>query len=375
MSVGAAVFLASTGAAVYILFLYPLLLRFWPGRPAGDITPRLPGDLPSVSVILAVRNGEQWIRRKLESIAGLDYDETKMQVIVASDGSTDGTERAVREFTARPIELLVLPPGGKASAINAALERATNDILFFTDVRQDLDPAALKELVRLFEDPQVGVASGELIIRSGDTVEERNVGLYWEYEKWFRKQHSRIDSVMGATGAIYAMRRRLARPLPPFTILDDVYLPMAAFFQGYRILFSDRALAYDVPTALDSEFRRKVRTQAGVYQLLGQYPELLGPRNRMWIHFVSHKLGRLLLPFLLIAIAVSSAFLSPAAATAAIAAQAVFYGLALLDPVLPRPLKPVSSVIRTFVVLLAAALVAASILFRSAESFWRPSAR
>src|SRR5205085_1070151 len=105
-------------------------------------------------------------------------------------------------------------------------------------------------------------------------------------------------SIPGATGCIYAMRRNLAVPLPSGVLLDDVFLPFAAFFKGFRLILEPAAKAYDSPTSLDTEFRRKVRTQAGVYQLLRYYPQLLGPGNRMWLDFCSHKLGRLALPWL-----------------------------------------------------------------------------
>ena len=175
------------------------------------------------------------------------------------------------------IEFLAVPKGGKAAALNAALARATGEILFFTDVRQQLHPDSLANLVACFADPQVGVASGELVIRDGTGLEEASVGLYWKYEKWIRKQLSRLDSVMGATGCIYAMRRELAAPLPEGTLNDDMYLPLGAFFRGYRVILDDSALAFDYPTPLASEFRRKVRTLAGVYQIVGSLSGAAGP--------------------------------------------------------------------------------------------------
>jgi hypothetical protein len=216
--------------------------------------------------------------------------------------------------------------------------------------------------------------SGELVIRPGDTTEKKSVGLYWEYEKWIRKRHSQIDSVLGATGAIYMMRRALASPLPPGTLLDDVHLPFQAFFRGYRLLWTEEARAYDEPVALEAEFRRKVRTLAGVYQLIGRFPALLGPRNRMWIHFLSHKFARLLLPYALAAMAVSSFFLGPFWSPLAVTGQGLFYGLALADPWVPRrlALKRLSSTARLFVTLMAAALCAASILFSRSKDFWGP---
>src|SRR5262249_53333127 len=149
---------------------------------------------------------------------------------------------------------------------------------------------------------------------------------------WIRKSLSAIDSVPGATGAVYAMRRKLARPMPANTLLDDVYLPMGAFLAGYRIVLDDSAIAYDYPNSLKSEFRRKVRTLAGVYQLIAMFPALLGPANRMWIHFVSHKLGRLLLPFALLGLLICSFGLPAPLRHAAPFLQAAFYAVAALDP-------------------------------------------
>jgi cellulose synthase/poly-beta-1,6-N-acetylglucosamine synthase-like glycosyltransferase len=326
----------------------------------------------SVSVILPVRNGEKWLARKLESIFSLNYPRERLQVIVISDGSTDNTVNIARRFIG--VEVVSIPPSGKAVALNHGIERSRNEILFFTDVRQDLEPVSLQALTDAFDDPEVGVATGELIIRKGHTTEEENVGLYWRYEKWIRKRHSQIDSVLGATGAIYAIRRNLARRLRPNTLLDDVYLPIAAFLDGYRIVFVEDARAYDVPTGLDAEFRRKMRTQAGLYQLIYHLPQLLGPGNRMWTHFLSHKVGRALLPFLLMVMLFSSFFLPSPWAFPVAAIQIAFYAIAALDRFVPEgfPLKRVSSLARTFVVLMAAAACAPTILFRPTETFWKP---
>jgi biofilm PGA synthesis N-glycosyltransferase PgaC len=296
-----------------------------------------------------------------------------VEIIVISDGDTMATEAIVRGFAARAnLQLIALPHGGKAAALNAGIARATGEILFFTDVRQQLDRESLANLVECFADPEVGAASGELIIRQGSGTEEASVGLYWKYEKWIRKQLTRVDSVLGATGCIYAMRTELASRLPEGTLVDDMYLPLAAFFRGYRVILDDSALAYDYPTQLASEFRRKVRTLAGVYQIVGQYPALLGLRNRMWIHFVSHKLARLLMPWALIAALLASLGQAQPWKPYALGVQAVAYGLALADSLLPdrNPLKRITAPLRTFVVLMAAALCAVSILFVPARVLW-----
>ena len=285
--------------------------------------------------------------------------------------------RTKRSGTSRAsgVELLRIERSGKAAAINAGLERCRGDIVFFTDVRQQLAPDSLQRLVACFADPEVGVVSGELMIREPNMRQEADIGLYWRYEKWIRRQQSRIDSVLGATGCIYAMRRELAAPLPADTLVDDMHLPLVAFFRGYRIILVD-AKAFDDPTLLKTEFRRKVRTLAGVYQVLGRFPALWRPSNRMWVHFLSHKLGRLMLPWALLAAAVSAFSLPPLWAELAIGIQTVFYGLAAADTLVPESLalKRLTSVARTFVVLMAASLCAVSICFIHSRTFWdRPT--
>ena len=367
-----AVFVISAAFAVYVLAGYPLLLDLRARRRAKPVQARRLDK--TVTVLLAVHNGERWLAGKLRSLLALDYPRGLVQILVISDGSTDRTDEIARQFSDQGVDLIRVPGAGKAAALNAGLERASGEILFFTDVRQLLAPESLRHLVAAFADPDVGVVSGELVIADGRTREELNTGLYWRYEKWIRRRQSLIDSVIGATGAIYAMRSSLARPLPPQALLDDVHLPLGAFFSGYRVVWDDKARAFDQPTSLRQEFRRKVRTQAGVYQILLAWPQLLGPGNRMWLDFVSHKLGRLLLPFALITAALATlAGLPHAWAHLAASAQGVGYGLALADMAIPEgwPLKRATAPFRAMLVLVAAAFCGASILLRPDGDFWR----
>jgi biofilm PGA synthesis N-glycosyltransferase PgaC len=361
----------SVAFCVYTLLIYPLLL--WVLARACSRNIRKGPMSPTVSVILPVHNGERWIGPKLESIASLKYPPELIEVLVVDDGSVDGTRRVIESYPlVRHIQLIALPRGGKAVALNAAIGRASGEILFFTDVRQALAPDSLANLSACFADPTVGVVSGELVIREGDGIEEASVGLYWKYEKWIRRQLSSLDSIPGATGCIYAMRRSLARPLPEDTLVDDMYLPLAAFFAGYRVVMDESARAFDYPTQLASEFRRKVRTLAGVYQVIRQYPALLGPRNRMWIHFMSHKVARLLMPWALVAAAASTLFLPDPWRWVAIAAQAALYGLACADYVIPQGVfvKRLTSPLRTFLVLMAASMCAVCIFFVPPRVLW-----
>lgn len=364
------VFSISAFLVLWVLFGYPLALHLLASRFARPI--HKSEWMPEVSVLLAVRNGERYLRAKLDTLLALDYPPERMRILVLSDGSTDATAAIARAYSDRGVELLELAAGGKCNALNAGLRAATGEVLFYTDVRQDLAPGSLRELTACLADPQVAVVSGELIIRDAETEESANVGLYWRYEKWIRKNLSRLDSIHGATGCIYAMKREYAAALPADALLDDMHQPLAAFFQGKRIVFEERARAYDYPTDLDAEFKRKVRTLAGNYQIMRAYPRLLGPSNRMLLHFVSHKVGRLVMPFALIALLISCVFLPYPWNWIFLGGQIAFYLAAGLDRWLPEsfPLKRFTSPARVFVVLMAASLCAASILFVPGRRFW-----
>jgi cellulose synthase/poly-beta-1,6-N-acetylglucosamine synthase-like glycosyltransferase len=282
----------------------------------------------------------------------------------------------VAGFAKQGVRLIRVSAGGKALALNAGVAAASNEILFFTDVRQPLDPECLRHLVSCFADPRVGVASGELVISRGTSHAEQNIGLYWSYEKWIRKHLSSLDSMMGATGCIYAMRRHLAVPLPADVLVDDVYLPLAAFFQGFRVIFEPRAKAYDDPNSLRVEFRRKVRTLSGVYQVVWYYPRLLVPfSNRMWFHFISHKLGRQVLPFAVLTLAASSLVLPDPLRMLAVIGGLLFCLLAAVDPLLPQTsaVHRISSAARTFLVFVAASFCALGIFFFPHSLFWKPT--
>lgn len=362
-------FAASAALIVYVLAGYPLLLDWIARRKTRPI--RKDSLLRSVSILMAVRDGAPWIRRKLESLLAADYPREQLQILVISDGSTDATDSIASEFARAGVGLLRIAASGKPVAITRGLAEATGEILVFTDVRQPVDPSSIRRLVACFADADVGVVSGELILDAGGSRAEAAVGFYWQYEKWIRKRQSAIDSVDGATGALYAMRRELAVPVPPQILLDDVYLPMAAFFRGYRVIFEESARVFDTTVPLRSEFRRKVRTLAGVWQLLVLYPRLLGPSNRMRFHFVSHKLGRLLLPLALVSAAAATLGLDGAWFWAAALPQVLLYGMAALDPWMPKWMKRGSSPARAFVVLMAAALCAMTVLVSPDRQYWK----
>ncbi len=366
-------FLASAAFLLYAIAGYPLLLAVLARFPAPPVRRR--PEWRKVTVLLPVRDGERWIRAKLESLLALDYPRELLEVIVISDGSEDRTDEMVREFAPAGVRLLRNARAGKPSALNSGMEQASGEILFFTDVRQPLDPGCLRHLVECLADPSVGVACGEMVILAGQTREEANVGLYWRYEKWIRRQLNRASSLLVVTGCVYAMRRELAAAFPPEILIDDAYQPIAAQRRGYRVYFEERARAYDYPTALEAEFPRKLRTLAGLYQLVKYFPGLLIPLRRISFHFLSYKFARLLLPYSLILLAASSAGLPDPYRAAAMAGQVAFYGLAAADPWIAerRPWKRLSSLARTFVVLMLAAFCAGAVLVVPPARMWGAS--
>jgi cellulose synthase/poly-beta-1,6-N-acetylglucosamine synthase-like glycosyltransferase len=260
-----------------------------------------------------------------------------MEIVVASDGSTDRTNEIVSGFAKAGVRLLDLPgPDGKSQALNAAVPECKGEILVLLDARQDLAQDAVLRLVENFADPTVGAVSGELFITDeGASPAAEGVSAYWRYEKAVRRLQSRLRSTVGVTGAIYALKRSLFRPLDPLLILDDVAIPMDVAEEGYRVVFEPEARAFDrAAETPEREYRRKVRTLAGNYQLVRLRPSLLDPRkNRLFFHFVSHKLSRLLVPWCLLVLLLASlglSLLGQRAFEVAFLVQGCFYALAIV---------------------------------------------
>ena len=369
------ILLAATLVAFYILIGYPLLLALWKWPIAPSIR-KTPGFRARVSVIIAVHNGARFIRSKLESIRALDYPSELLSVIVVADGCTDETASIVEEFRAAGVSLIPVPRGGKAAALNAALPHATGDVILFTDVRQPLETDALSHLVANFADPAVGAVTGELQILNPEQGEQSDLDLYWRYELWARNQHSRIDSLFNTTGCIYAIRRELMEPIPVDTLTDDAVIPLRAFFRGYRVIFDPEAVAYDYPTVSGGEFRRRLRTLAGLWQVYARLPRLFSSSNRMRFHFLSHKFGRLVLPWALLAIWAATIALPPSSTrTFLLADELLLMALAAFDSLFPTGfiLKRISSPARTFVAMNMAALFAVIVFLVPANRLWNPT--
>lgn len=353
-----ALFWLSLALIAYAYVGYVVLLRFLPPKPisAPDPAFRVP-----VSVIIAAHNEERNLPAKLDSLFALDYPPGLLEIVVTSDGSTDNTNGILRTHVPRVRPVLLPTAGGKASALNHAVAAAHGEILVFMDVRQSVDSDAISRLVSCFADPQVGAVSGELHLETPDGKPSPDaLGIYWKIEKMVRKLESATGSVIGVTGAIFAMRRELYVPLPAGTLLDDVLTPMNVVRAGKRVLFLDAAVARDrLFSEPGKEFRRKVRTLTGNYQLLQLAPWLLGPRNPVLFRLISHKLLRLAVPVLLIVLLATSATAPGTLYRLALILQLLLYVLALTGAVAPamRRWRPVS-IAYTFVMLNVAAALA-----------------
>ena len=373
-------FWLSAGLIAYTYAGYPLWL--WVRAQVRPRPARRGAIEPKVSVLMVVRNEEAVLRDKLNNLLQLDFPAERCEIVVVSDASTDATEAILAEHAGnRRVHVVInKSAGGKALGLNDAIRRAHGDVLVFTDARQQIEPRAVRLLAENFADPEVGAVSGELMLgdpRNGETG--RGMGLYWRIEKWVRELEAASGSGVGATGALYAVRRELAVEVPADTILDDVFIPMNVARQGFRVLFDARARAWDRPDlGTEREFRRKVRTLTGNYQLLQLAPWLLRRENPLRFEFVSHKLMRLFVPFLLVAVFVTGWFLPGLFYRAISWAQVGFYALSLLANIKVNlgPVSRLSDAAYTFVALNAAAAVAfANFLTGNMKVWGQPAVR
>jgi biofilm PGA synthesis N-glycosyltransferase PgaC len=309
------IFAAVLALLVYTYAGYPLLIwvlaRCFPRAIRGGAY------LPSVAVIIVAYNEAARIGRKLESCIALDYPKEKLRIVVASDGSDDKTNELVTAYAACGVALLTFPTRrGKAACLNDAVTSRDEEIIVFTDARQRFDPNSIRYLVENFADPAVGAVSGELVFDTdGITEFGEGVDAYWRYEKFIRQQESRFHSAVGVTGALYALRRECFREIPANTILDDVVIPMNVVMAGHRVVFENRARAYDRPSRDQwQEKLRKVRTVAGNYQMMIAHPAFFVPlHNPIFIQLVSHKVLRLIAPFCMVLLLITNAILAPRA--------------------------------------------------------------
>jgi glycosyltransferase involved in cell wall biosynthesis len=297
----AAVFWLCFGLLFYVYLGYPLVAGVRARLRAR--APALGAIEPTVSIVVVAYNEGERIEGRLENLLALDYPPHRLEILVGSDGSTDDTVERARRYADAGVAVKALPRRrGKPSVLNTLVPFCRGEVVVFADARQQFDRGTLRALVANLADPQVGAVSGELMLRTPERSATAGQGaaFYWRYEKFIRSAESRVDSTIGATGAIYALRRELFQPIPEDTLLDDVLIPLRIVQRGYRVVFEPRAKAFDcTPPTAQHELARKARTIAGNFQLFSRERWLFDPRqNRLWFETMSHKALRLLLPVL-----------------------------------------------------------------------------
>lgn len=330
------VFLAATGLILYVFAGYPLLI--WVLQGIFRREPHHQEELPSVALLIAAHNEAAVIAEKIQNSLALDYPVDKLEIVIASDGSTDGTADIVRRLTKgadqNRVRLLDFPLNrGKIAVLNDAVALLKAEIVVFTDASSMLAPDSVRQLVADFADPRVGAVSGVYRVlsqqKSALGVQE---ALYWRYETFVKLQEARLGCMLGAHGSLFAVRRRLYTALPLNSINDDFLIPLRVIQQGYRVAYEPSAVAYEQAHEMEG-FGRRVRITAGnVEQLIALKALLWPPRPMLLFCFLSHKAARLVVPLAMVATAVATVALwgQTTFYTLAGLAQIVFYSLAIL---------------------------------------------
>jgi cellulose synthase/poly-beta-1,6-N-acetylglucosamine synthase-like glycosyltransferase len=298
----------------YTYAVYPGLVWALSRCHAWAIDPpiRDPENSPTVSLLVAAHNEEDVIGRRIQNALALDYPQHRLEIVIALDGCSDATATIVRQFSDQGVKLLdYAQRRGKASVLNSAIKELRGEIVVLSDANTEFDHQAVRRLARWFSHARVGVVCGRLVLT--DSLKGGNVdSVYWRYETFLKRCEGRLGALLGANGAIYAIRKDLYQPIRPESTNDDLEIPLMAKLKSDRaIIYDFDALAYEESAPnMQSEFRRRVRIGASGFQSLVTLWRLLDPR-RGWIAFTffSHKLLRWSCPFFLICILLSNLLL------------------------------------------------------------------
>ena len=313
----AAITSAALITALLLIWLgYPALIAALAAirgrRPVGEEGAAVVGPMPTLSAVVASADDADAIRARVANLLDTDYPAHLLEVIVAIDAVNGRATPETLRFDDPCVRVVMGDqPGGKASTLNAGVRSASGELLVFSDTHQRFDQRSIPVLARaLVLDHRLGAVSGALALSDGRSA-RTPAELYWVMERRLRANEARLHSVVGVTGAVYAMRRALWAPLREGLILDDLMIPMRLVLEGHRVGFAVDARAVDGRTfTARQEFRRKVRTLTGNVQLCAWLPGVLLPwRNPIWLQFVCHKLLRLLTPYLVLAIGLAMAWL------------------------------------------------------------------
>ena len=297
------VFWAALLLVAYTYLIYPVLLwLLTAGRRRPDYA--LLDEWPCASLIIAAYNEEAVLRAKLENALALDYPVDKLDIVVVSDESTDGTDAIAAEFAARGVRVHRVPErGGKTAAQNIGVGLARGEVLVFTDANSMYAPDALKRLLAPLADDGIGCVCGELQYADSDAGGVgKGEGTYWSYEQFLKQRESLLSSALGANGAIYALRRELFEELDS-DIISDFIMPIRVWRRGYRVVYEPKAIALESSGgSFHDEFRRRRRIISRSLYGLWTQRGVLNPFAHFFFAFqmFSHKVLRWLVPVLLL---------------------------------------------------------------------------
>ena len=288
--------------------------------------------LPKISFFIPAYNEEQVIEKKIRNTLELDYPKDKIEIVVASDGSDDKTVE-IAELYSDEIQLIAYNVReGKTSLINKTVPKLKGEIIVFSDASAMLAVNALKKLISPFKEPNIGSVSGLYILRdASSTSRAEGEGFYWHYETFLKTNESKFYSILGAHGALYALRKSLFQTLPTRAINDDYILPMYAVQQKKRAVYEPGAVAVEEgTTSVGGEMRRRIRISVGNFQQLFLLRKLLNPfRGRIAFEFLSHKFLRSFSFLFMIALFVSNIFIPILRFRIFLLLQILFYVLGL----------------------------------------------
>lgn len=295
---------------VYTYAVYPLVLRIFK-RKNYRIDECYK---PMVSVIISAYNEKNDIENRIKNLTLLNYPAEKIEFLIGSDGSSDGTDEIVEKLSQRikNLKFVQCERGGKVSVLNRLLSIANGDIIVFSDANTEFDAQCVRKLVRNFADERIGCVSGQLRLKTDNTSGNgaMSESAYWKYENIVKKYESRIGRLSGANGPVYAIRKELCRSIKAGVINDDFYVSTYILQQGYDVIMDADAVAYEKPNDdMAGQFRRHVRDGAGHYQALGIFWRMLFPRKGSFVH-ISHRVIKWLVPFTLIITFVSNSLLA-----------------------------------------------------------------
>ncbi|MFB3817705.1 MAG: glycosyltransferase family 2 protein [Candidatus Methylomirabilales bacterium] len=326
----AAAFAAALAVALYAYLGYPLLLAWLARRRSRPVAAR--DWTPRVSLLIPAYNEAAVIAGKLANSLALDYPAHRLEILVGSDGSSDGTAALARAFEGRGVRVLAFPTRrGKAAVLNDLAAAAEGEILVCTDANVLCAADALRQLVRPLADPGVGCASGDVILVNDHAGWSHGETLYYRVERFIQDRESRLGSTIGADGGLYAVRRALFAPLDPRAVLDDFIVSMRVALQGFRVVYAPRARGFErTAVCLADEFRRRKRVAGGIWQALVHGWGVPRPAHGfLFLAFCSHKLARWAAAFALGLLLLTSGLLAEAGAWRLVfGAQVAVYGLA-----------------------------------------------